>query len=188
MTKIIYQSRVNVCQRRANLALMWSTTPVGHTAWYTKHSIRSLRFGHFTPNRPSPETSARKANKMTINSFQAEEIFNAFRKNWGAAAILDWEITSFITKLECILEFAPDSQEQADAFKAAREFEFVLESFYTTNRKVMAIKFVRQISDPTPGLRDAKVVVDHFWDKFRAEGVVQFDPTAISPVSDSNED
>jgi len=110
---------------------------------------------------------------MTINFFQREEIYNTFRKYWGDD-IPGWEIVSFINKLEDILEFAPDTQDQVEAYGAAREFEFVLRNFYMTGRKVLAIKFVRQVLQPTPGLRDAKIVVDYFWAKFRTEGVVQF--------------
>lgn len=114
---------------------------------------------------------------MTISFFHREAIYNTFRESFPGTGIPDWEIVSFINKLEDILEFAPYTQEQVEIFETAKKYEFVLKNFYETGRKVWAIKFVRQVSQPTPGLRDAKVIVDYFWAKFRTEGVVQHIPT-----------
>jgi ribosomal protein L7/L12 len=106
---------------------------------------------------------------MSINLFQREAIFDAFRKTFPHVA--EWEMAQFVNELERVLEFAPANAAQVDIYKTAREYEFVLKNFFQTGHKIQAIKFVRQVHNPTPGLKDAKEITEHFWNKFRREGV-----------------
>lgn len=105
-----------------------------------------------------------------MNRVQREELSKYIR----SAAFAEftppsWEIAALIEKIDSIMEFAPENYDQLRAYATAKEYDYVLRHLFNSDRKVMAIRFLRQATTITPGLRDAKTVVDHFWAKFTAE-------------------
>lgn len=75
---------------------------------------------------------------------------------------------AFLMRLEEILDFTPENATQQEVYSRALEYRYVLESFYQNKRsgKAGAIKFLRQVTSPTPELYNTRKVVDHFWPKF----------------------
>ena len=105
---------------------------------------------------------------MKLNDYQREQV----QFMLGDVAFGNLAPTAFIAELESILEFEAENSQQAELFRLAKDYEYVLRNFYQTDLKIAAIEFLRQLSN-TSGtdvlLYYAKRVVDHFWNKFQKD-------------------
>lgn len=105
---------------------------------------------------------------MKLNNYQREQLENYLSNCFTRAGS-----SEVMREIESILEFEAENSQQAELFRLGMQYEYVLKNFHQTERKISAIKFLRQLSS-TSGmclttLYDTKHVVDHFWAGFDKE-------------------
>jgi tRNA(Ile)-lysidine synthase TilS/MesJ len=115
---------------------------------------------------------------MSLTDFQRNKIRETIRE--FNTYLPEWELDCIVKSVSEILESPAENEDQERAYAKALEYEYVLVSFYRLDQKVKAFRFIRHVTS-TPiqtgatgliGLYDVRVVVDHFWELFRANGVL----------------